>query len=149
VFSACAEVVQNASGPLLVEIDKLPGNPLGISLAQGSYRGRRVLYIDSVAAASIADRSVNHAEMINIAGDIEIAKTLDVGYPADADAKDKLINVCPVKIVCDSCRLLPSVFFPVFISASLLPGHYLLALACLPRCAAPRVWNASMRCGDD
>jgi len=111
VFSACAEVVQNASGPLLVEIDKLPGNPLGISLAQGSYRGRRVLYIDSVAAASIADRSVNHAEMINIAGDIEIAKTLDVGYPAGADAKDKLINVCPVKIVCDSCRLLPSSFF--------------------------------------
>jgi len=53
-----AEVVQNATGPLLVEIDKLPGNPLGITLTQGCYRGRRVLYIDSVASASIADRSV-------------------------------------------------------------------------------------------
>jgi len=57
-MSAYVEVVQNASGPLLVEIDKLPGNPLGITLTQGRYRSRRVLYIDSVAAASIADRSV-------------------------------------------------------------------------------------------
>jgi len=54
----CVEVVQNAVGPLLVEIDKLPGNPLGITLTQGLYRGRRVVFIDSVAAASIADRSV-------------------------------------------------------------------------------------------
>jgi len=51
-------VVQNASGPLLVEIDKLPGNPLGITLSEGCYRGRRVIYIDSVHPASIADRSV-------------------------------------------------------------------------------------------
>jgi len=56
-----AEVVQNATGPLLVEIDKLPGNPLGVTLTQGCYRGRRILYIDSVAAASIADRLVNTA----------------------------------------------------------------------------------------
>jgi len=55
---SCIEVVQNATGPLLVEIDKLPGNPLGITLTQGCYRGRRVIYIDSVASASIADRSV-------------------------------------------------------------------------------------------
>jgi len=58
VWCTYIEVVQNASGPLLVEIDKLPGNPLGITLTQGCYRGRRVLYIDSVAPASIADRSV-------------------------------------------------------------------------------------------
>ena len=55
---SCTEVVQNASGPLLVEIDKLPGNLLGITLTQGRYRGRRVIYIDSVHPASIADRSV-------------------------------------------------------------------------------------------
>jgi len=55
---ACVEVVQNASGPLLVEIDKLPGSPLGITLTQGCYRGRRVIYIDSVTPASIADRYV-------------------------------------------------------------------------------------------
>ena len=62
-----AEVVQNASGPLLVEIDKLPGNPLGVTLTQGCYRGRRVFYIDSVAAASIADRSVYSSGVTRVA----------------------------------------------------------------------------------
>lgn len=66
-----AEVVQNASGPLLVEIDKLPGNPLGITLAQGRYRGRTVLFIDSVTPASIADRSVHQHHGSNIPRQID------------------------------------------------------------------------------
>lgn len=53
------EAVQNATGPLLVEIDKAPGSNLGITLSAGSLvNGHPVLKIDSVVPASIADRSV-------------------------------------------------------------------------------------------
>ncbi|ELU00765.1 hypothetical protein CAPTEDRAFT_224220 [Capitella teleta] len=51
------EAVQNATGPLLVEIDKAPGSNLGITLSAGSLvNGHPVLKIDSVVPASIADR---------------------------------------------------------------------------------------------
>ena len=50
------EVVQNATGPLLVEIDKLSGCSLGITLAQTTFAGKAVKYIDNISPASIADR---------------------------------------------------------------------------------------------
>ena len=51
-----SEAVQNATGPLLVEIDKTPGSSLGISLTTTSYKGRFVICIEGVKPASIADR---------------------------------------------------------------------------------------------
>ena len=50
------EAVQNASGPLLVEIDKSPGCSLGITLTTTTFRGKTVMCIDTIRAASIADR---------------------------------------------------------------------------------------------
>ncbi|XP_064605034.1 glutamate receptor-interacting protein 1-like isoform X3 [Liolophura sinensis] len=48
--------VQNATGPLLVEIDKTPGSSLGIDLSQSSYQNRRCVCVDRIKPASVADR---------------------------------------------------------------------------------------------
>lgn len=50
------EAVQQASGPLLVEIEKSPSSSLGISLASTTYRGKQVIVIDKIKAASVAER---------------------------------------------------------------------------------------------
>ncbi|KAK3104164.1 hypothetical protein FSP39_024955 [Pinctada imbricata] len=50
------DVVRNAQGPLLVEIDKPPGCDLGIGLAQTSHKGVRCLCVESVHPMSTADR---------------------------------------------------------------------------------------------
>ncbi|XP_050413050.1 glutamate receptor-interacting protein 1 isoform X2 [Patella vulgata] len=51
------EAVQNANGPLLVEIDKSPGSSLGINLSQSSHMGRRCVCVDCIHSMSVADRS--------------------------------------------------------------------------------------------
>ncbi|XP_022240869.1 glutamate receptor-interacting protein 2-like isoform X2 [Limulus polyphemus] len=49
------DAVCNASGPLLVEIDKSPGTELGITLTQ-MYRPESLIVIESIKQASIAER---------------------------------------------------------------------------------------------
>uniref|UniRef100_A0A3Q4BXR3 PDZ domain-containing protein n=1 Tax=Mola mola TaxID=94237 RepID=A0A3Q4BXR3_MOLML len=48
--------VQQASGPLLVEIVKRASASLGISLTTTIYRGKQVIIIDKIRAASVAER---------------------------------------------------------------------------------------------
>lgn len=49
--------VKHATGSLLIEIEKSPGTPIGISLSQKWIRGQRsIIVIDNVKPASIADR---------------------------------------------------------------------------------------------
>ena len=55
----CSEAVENATGPLLVEIDKPFCCSLGVELASSSVRGRNVIGIRNIVPASIADRSVH------------------------------------------------------------------------------------------
>lgn len=50
------EAVQQASGPLLVEIVKSPSSSLGISLATTIYRSKQVIIIDKIKAASVVER---------------------------------------------------------------------------------------------
>ncbi|KAK2897503.1 glutamate receptor-interacting protein 2a isoform X1 [Channa argus] len=50
------EAVQQASGPLLVEIVKSPTASLGISLTTTVYRSKQVIIIDKIQAASVAER---------------------------------------------------------------------------------------------
>ncbi|CAG11292.1 unnamed protein product, partial [Tetraodon nigroviridis] len=50
------EAVQQASGPLLVEIAKSPSSSLGISLTTTIYRSKQVVVIDKIKAASVAER---------------------------------------------------------------------------------------------
>ncbi|XP_067683698.1 glutamate receptor-interacting protein 1-like isoform X1 [Haliotis asinina] len=51
------ESVQNANGPLLVEIDTTPGSHLGITLSQSAHQGRRCVCVDTITPMSVADRS--------------------------------------------------------------------------------------------
>lgn len=51
-----SEAVQQASGPLLVEIVKGPAASLGISLTTTIYRGKQVIIIDKIKAASVVER---------------------------------------------------------------------------------------------
>ncbi|KAM9342659.1 glutamate receptor-interacting protein 2a [Pholidichthys leucotaenia] len=50
------EAVQQASGPLLVEIVKSPSASLGISLATTIYRSKQVIIIDKIKPASVVER---------------------------------------------------------------------------------------------
>ncbi|XP_062282988.1 glutamate receptor-interacting protein 2-like [Scomber scombrus] len=50
------EAVQQASGPLLVEIVKGPSASLGISLTTTMYRSKQVIVIDKIKAASVVER---------------------------------------------------------------------------------------------
>ncbi|KAM3617086.1 uncharacterized protein V6R79_002070 [Siganus canaliculatus] len=50
------EAVQQASGPLLVEIVKSPSASLGISLTTAIYRSKQVIIIDKIKAASVVER---------------------------------------------------------------------------------------------
>ncbi|XP_061187950.1 glutamate receptor-interacting protein 1-like isoform X2 [Saccostrea echinata] len=50
------EAVNNAQGPLLIEIDKLPGMKLGVHLTQTTHQGKPCLCIDHIDPMSIADR---------------------------------------------------------------------------------------------
>uniref|UniRef100_A0A3B5L0W6 PDZ domain-containing protein n=1 Tax=Xiphophorus couchianus TaxID=32473 RepID=A0A3B5L0W6_9TELE len=50
------EAVQQASGPLLVEIVKGPSASLGISLTTTTYRNKQVIVIDRIKPASVAER---------------------------------------------------------------------------------------------
>ncbi|XP_031172333.1 glutamate receptor-interacting protein 2-like isoform X2 [Sander lucioperca] len=50
------EAVQQASGPLLVEIVKGPSASLGISLTTTIYRSKQVIIIDKIKAASVVER---------------------------------------------------------------------------------------------
>ncbi|CAB1424203.1 unnamed protein product [Pleuronectes platessa] len=59
------EAVQQASGPLLVEIVKGPSASLGISLTTTIYRSKQVIIIDKIKAASVVERcGALHAEDI-------------------------------------------------------------------------------------
>ncbi|MEQ2223341.1 Glutamate receptor-interacting protein 2, partial [Ilyodon furcidens] len=51
-----SEAVQQASGPLLVEIVKGPSASLGISLTTTIYRSKQVIIIDKIKPASVAER---------------------------------------------------------------------------------------------
>lgn len=51
-----SEAVQQASGPLLVEIVKSPSASLGICLTTTIYRTKQVIIIDKIKAASVAER---------------------------------------------------------------------------------------------
>ncbi|CDQ96883.1 unnamed protein product [Oncorhynchus mykiss] len=48
--------VQQASGPLLVEIVKCPAASLGVSLATAVYRNKQVIVIDKIKQASVVER---------------------------------------------------------------------------------------------
>jgi len=48
--------VQQASGPLLVEIVKGPSACLGIGLATTIYRSKQVIIIDKIKPASVVER---------------------------------------------------------------------------------------------
>ncbi|XP_042347448.1 glutamate receptor-interacting protein 2-like isoform X2 [Plectropomus leopardus] len=50
------EAVQQASGPLLVEIVKGPSSSLGISLTTTIYRSKQVIIIDKIKPASVVER---------------------------------------------------------------------------------------------
>lgn len=50
------DAVNNASGPLLVEVSKTPGSNLGLVLTVSQRRKKRVICIDKILPASIADR---------------------------------------------------------------------------------------------
>nr|XP_029519712.1 glutamate receptor-interacting protein 2-like isoform X3 [Oncorhynchus nerka] len=50
------ESVQQASGPLLVEIVKCPAASLGVSLATAMYRNKQVIVIDKIKQASVVER---------------------------------------------------------------------------------------------
>nr|XP_061802229.1 glutamate receptor-interacting protein 2-like [Nerophis lumbriciformis] len=50
------EAVQQASGPLLVEIVKGASSSLGISLTTSIYRNKQVIIIDKIKVASVAER---------------------------------------------------------------------------------------------
>ncbi|XP_013872065.1 glutamate receptor-interacting protein 2 isoform X2 [Austrofundulus limnaeus] len=50
------EAVQQASGPLLVEILKGPSASLGIGLTTTLYRSKQVIIIDKIKSASVAER---------------------------------------------------------------------------------------------
>ncbi|XP_061837214.1 glutamate receptor-interacting protein 2-like isoform X2 [Nerophis lumbriciformis] len=50
------EAVQQASGPLLVEIVKGASSSLGLSLTTAMYRNKHVIIIDKIKAASVAER---------------------------------------------------------------------------------------------
>ncbi|CAB1329274.1 unnamed protein product [Coregonus sp. 'balchen'] len=50
------ESVQQASGPLLVEIMKCPAASLGVSLATAVYRNKQVIVIDKIKQASVVER---------------------------------------------------------------------------------------------
>ncbi|KAG1676716.1 Glutamate receptor-interacting protein 1 [Nymphon striatum] len=51
------DAVKNASGPLLVEIEKSPGSQLGIALTYSSDTNDSPIVIESIKQASIAERS--------------------------------------------------------------------------------------------
>ncbi|XP_040927360.1 glutamate receptor-interacting protein 2-like isoform X3 [Betta splendens] len=56
-YDVCVmEAVQQASGPLLVEIIKSSSAGLGISLTTAVYRSKQVIIIDKIKAASVGDR---------------------------------------------------------------------------------------------
>lgn len=64
VFVIYLEAVNNAQGPLLIEIDKLPGMKLGVHLTQTSHQGKPCLCIDHIDPMSIADRYVIDTETL-------------------------------------------------------------------------------------
>ncbi|GAB1597596.1 glutamate receptor-interacting 1-like isoform X11 [Argonauta hians] len=51
------DAVQNATGPLLVEIEKVPGVSIGIGLSHITHNNKRSISIETVAPMGIADRS--------------------------------------------------------------------------------------------
>ena len=51
-----SEAVQQASGPLLVEIVKGPSACLGVSLTTSLYRNKQVIVIDKIKPASVVER---------------------------------------------------------------------------------------------
>eukprot|EP00106_Octopus_bimaculoides_P023482 XP_014790924.1 PREDICTED: glutamate receptor-interacting protein 2-like isoform X3 [Octopus bimaculoides] len=51
------DAVQNATGPLLVEIEKVPGVSIGIGLSHVTHNNKRSISIETVAPMGIADRS--------------------------------------------------------------------------------------------
>ncbi|XP_036360657.1 glutamate receptor-interacting protein 1 isoform X9 [Octopus sinensis] len=51
------DAVQNATGPLLVEIEKVPGVSIGIGLSHVTHNSKRSISIETVAPMGIADRS--------------------------------------------------------------------------------------------
>ena len=55
-FFFCLESVQNADGPLLVEITRSIGSNLGMSVSQQVIQGKSVFVIDTVYTGSIAER---------------------------------------------------------------------------------------------
>ena len=56
LFFFCLESVQNADGPLLVEITRSIGSNLGMSVSQQVIQGKSVFVIDTVYTGSIAER---------------------------------------------------------------------------------------------
>ena len=51
-----SDTVNNASGPLLVEIAKSLGATLGITLTSATHRNKQVIIIDRIKPASVVDR---------------------------------------------------------------------------------------------
>ncbi|KAL8608811.1 hypothetical protein ACOMHN_051416 [Nucella lapillus] len=54
---AVMDAVEQASGPLLIEIDKTPGSALGIVLTHSSYQAKACVCVESIRPMSVADRS--------------------------------------------------------------------------------------------
>ena len=60
------EAVQNATGPLLVEIDRPFCCSLGIDLVSATYRGRNIICISNIVPASIADRWILYYVLLTL-----------------------------------------------------------------------------------
>lgn len=52
------DAVDNASGPLLIEVDRLPGTDLGLSLSPVTYQSKSCLCVDTIQPMRNADRCV-------------------------------------------------------------------------------------------
>jgi len=57
----CSEAVENATGPLLVEIDKPFCCSLGVELVSMIIRDHNIICISNIVPASIADRWISYS----------------------------------------------------------------------------------------
>lgn len=60
------DTIKNATGPLLVEIGRVPGTSLGLGLSQTSHQGKWCLSIDGIDPMSLADRYIGMSDRFTL-----------------------------------------------------------------------------------
>ncbi|CAL1527022.1 unnamed protein product [Lymnaea stagnalis] len=53
---AIMDAIENATGPILIDVDRPPGSSLGVILSKGVHEGKSCISVDSVQPMSMADR---------------------------------------------------------------------------------------------